>query len=469
MAALAAGLALAACQSNRGGVLSDADVALALKTLAAAPEQGFAPGAFGEQRIARLLHSTNGDERVEGQRALTEALIAYARAEHGLRIPRSAMPKDWGLRAEPYDATVSLQQAIAGGQFKAWLASQPSPLPAYQALQHAYVAYLKIYAAGGWPAVPAGPTLKPGASGDRVTALRNRLAVEDPAVAAAPREAPFDAGLAAAVSSFQASHGLNQTGVVDAATLQELNVPAEARAAQIRANLERLRWLPRQDPATRIDVNTAAATMDYVVDGKPATHMLAAAGKPGDETPMLASAIKTIVLNPAWHVPDSIADKELLPKEAENPGYLASKDFVQKDGRLVQQPGPDSALGVVKFNFDNPYAVYLHDTPAKAAFARSQRAVSHGCVRLAQAVDLAKQVLAADADGWPPSRVDQVLADQQTTTVTLKKPIPVRLVYLTAFVEGDHVAFRPDLYGWDAALVQLIDHPPPGRKPGQRA
>jgi len=122
----------------------------------------------------------------------------------------------------------------------------------------------------------------------------------------------------------------------------------------------------------------------------------------------------------------------------------------------------------VKFNFNNPYAVYLHDTPAKAAFSSSQRDVSHGCVRLQKAVDLAKQVLSTDASGWPPDRVDQVLASRDTTTIKLDRKIPVRLVYLTAFAEGDHVAFRDDIYGWDAQLLPLIDHPPAPRKAGQR-
>ncbi|MDB5467629.1 MAG: ErfK/YbiS/YcfS/YnhG family protein [Phenylobacterium sp.] len=464
-------LVLSGCQRAAGPPeLSRGEVRYALEVLDHAPEQGFAPGAFGERAIAGLINSDKAAEHAEGSRRLQGALIAYARAEHGLRIPHSAMPAEWGLKPDPYDAEAALFQALKAGTFKAWLADQPPPSPDYQALQQAYVAYLTVSTAGGWPAVPAGGALKFGAHGPRVLALRQRLAAEDPALAGPP-DVLFDAPLAAAVGRFQTAHGLPPSGVVDAATVQELNVPAQARAAQIRANLERLRWLPRVQPATRIDVNTAAATMDYFVDNRLTTHMLAASGRPGDETPMLRSAVDGIVLNPPWNVPETIAAKELLPKEAADPGYLERKGFATKEGsggpRLVQEPSADSALGLVKFEFDNPYAVYLHDTPSKAAFAKTQRAVSHGCVRLERAVDFAKLLLSTEP-GWSVSRVDEVLASGETVHIKLTRRVPVRLVYLTAIPEAGRIAFRPDIYGWDTQLLQLLDHPP-APKPGDRA
>ena len=227
-----------------------------------------------------------------------------------------------------------------------------------------------------------------------------------------------------------------------------------AAAATLRANMERLRWLPRDEPATRVDVNIASATMIYVVDGKPRLTMRTASGKPGDETPTLASAIDNIVLNPPWNVPDGIAAEELIPK---GEAYLAEHGYVTKDdGRLMQQPGADSALGLVKFDFDNPYAVYLHDTPSKAAFARSDRAVSHGCVRLERAMDLASLIL-SEQPGWSPQRIQAVIATGETTTVKLTKAVPVRLMYLTATPSAGGIVYLPDIYGWDAVLVALLD------------
>jgi murein L,D-transpeptidase YcbB/YkuD len=455
-AALLAGAALAACQGPPPpGAISDDDAAYALKVLARAPEQGFAPNAFGEQALAK----TSRGDRAQRDLLLHQALLAYANAEHGLAITRRAMPSDWGLRPPAYDAEDDLDQAVAQHRFRAWLDSLPPSSPRYRALQQAYLPYLRLAASGGWTTVPDGPPLRPGETSPRVDALRQRLAAEDAQVAAL--SGPFDQPLAEALSRFQAAHGLKPTGALDDETLAELNVPALARAAQIRANLERLRWLPREDPPTHIEVNTAAQTTDYVVDGKPVIHMLSAAGRPGDESPMLASDINAIVINPPWNVPQGIAQDELYPKEQANPGYFASHGFSQvSDGsggsRLVQQPGPDSALGLVKFEFPNRYSVYLHDTPAKAAFNQTTRAVSHGCVRLEAAVPLAKALLLQE-NGWPAERVDEAIASRDTTSVKLARKIPVRLIYLTAFPEGGRIDFRPDIYGWDERLLRLLD------------
>jgi murein L,D-transpeptidase YcbB/YkuD len=452
VAALLAGAALAACGKPPPGAISGGDVDYALKVLAQAPDQGFAPDAFGEQTLARL----GGQDRARRDQLLHQALLAYAAAEHGLAIPRKAMPAEWSLRPPPYDAEADLDQAVAQHRFRQWLDALPPASPRYRGLQQAYLPYLKLAAAGGWSGVPDGPPMKLGATGPRVDALRARLAAEDAQVPAGP--GPFDQALGDALARFQAAHGLQPTGALDAATLGELNVPAQARAAQIRANLERLRWLPREDPPTRIEVNTAAQTTDYFVNGQPAMHMLSAAGRPGDESPMLASTVGAIVINPPWNVPPSIAQDELYPKGAD---YLQSHGFIEtSDGaggaRLVQQPGPDSALGLVKFEFPNRYSVYLHDTPSKAAFNQPTRAVSHGCVRLAAAVPLAKAIL-SQQKGWGPDRVDEIVASRQTTSIRLDQKIPVRLVYLSAFPDNGRIAFRPDIYGWDEKLLTLLD------------
>ena len=462
-AALALGLAgalgLAACL-GRSDALAGKNAELALATLKAAPEHGFAAERFHVQKIERLLASHDRTDRAAAAQELRTALADYSRAQHGLTIPRTAFPRDWGLKPAAYDADASLAQALQAGTLKAWLEEQAPPSPAYQALQKAYVAYQRIAAAGGWPTIEATP-LQPGAQGAQAAVLRTRLALEDPQFAGAPQAAPVDAALIAALQRFQAAHGLPVSGQLDAATVEQLNVPVQARAAQLRASLERLRWLPRQEPATRIDVNIAAAEMSYFRDGRLAARLLAASGRPGgDETPMLKSAVDAIVLNPPWNVPPEIAEREILPK---GEAYLQAKGFSMRDGRLVQHPGPDAALGAVKFDFPNPYAVYLHDTPAKAAFASSQRAVSHGCVRLAQAVGFAKLLL-ADEPGWPAGRVDQALASGETLRISLTHKVPVRLLYLTAYPEGDRIAFRPDIYGWDARLLQMLDHPPRGRR-----
>jgi murein L,D-transpeptidase YcbB/YkuD len=458
--ALAAGLSAAACNKTPpSGAIASNEVEHALEVLEAAPQHGFAPDKFQVERIRELGRSDKRQDLAERDKLLRAQLVAYARAQHGLSVPKSQWPQAWGSRPAEYDADAELTAALKERKFRQWLDGQAPTTPEYQALQKAYLAYIKIDQDGGWPQVAPRTPLRLGAAGPDVQVLRERLAFEDAAMGEVEAATPFDANLAAALTRFQAAHGLPTTGVVDKPTLAELNVPARTRAAQIRASLERMRWMPREDHPTRVDVNIAAATMTFFDGGKPSVHMLAASGKPGDETPMLASSIDNIVLNPPWNVPEGIAQEELYPKEAANPGYFAANNYVTENGRLIQKPGPDSALGLVKFDFDNPYAVYLHDTPAKAAFNQTRRAVSHGCVRLAQAVPFAKMLLASEPN-WSPEKVDQVLATGETTTVKLSRKIPVRLMYLTAFPDGGRIAFRPDVYGWDSQLLALLDGGP---------
>jgi len=460
LAATALTAPLAACnradqpQATAQAPLPSQQAEAALKVLADAPTHGFPPNAFPTAGIEDGLKSGDAATRQAAQGRLVSEILAYARAQHGFAIAKSDMDKNWGMRSSAhYDPTAEFQAAVAQNQLPQWLASLPPQAPQYELLRKGYLTYLKIAQSGGWQPVPGGQDIRPGSRGPRVLKLRQRLAFEDAGLGQTPANAPYDNALAQAVRQFQHRHGLKETGIADAPTIAALNVPAVARAAQIRANLERWRWAPRDTPATRIEVNSSAGVFDLYVNGQPTMHMLVVAGKPGDETPIVASKIHTIVLNPTWNVPDDIAQNELMPK---GEAYLSSHHFTDDGGKLVQQPGPDNALGQVKFLFDNPYSVYLHDTPSRAAFNQSQRSASHGCVRLEKASDLAKYLLGQEA-GWPPEKVDQEMAGDQTQSIPLKQPVPVRIYYWTAFVDGDQVSFRDDVYGWDAATLRQLD------------
>lgn len=444
-------VAVAACKRSPPdpSEVAEADQKYAIEVLKSAPLHGIILPGVDADALAKDLEAKGPNARAK----LRAALVAYAKAQHGLTIDKDAWPAEWGMRPKAYDAAGTLNAALQSGRLRAWVDEQAPQSAAYKGLQAAYVNYLTLASKGGWPKIEATAPIKPGATGPSVAALRARLAAEDGGDLGVA-DGPYDAGLGAAVARYQTANGLPATGVVDKQTLTALNIPVETRAAQMRASLERLRWVARTDPPTRIDVNTAAAVTDYIKDGQVALHMLSASGKPGDETPMLTSSIDHLVLNPPWNVPDGIADEELRPK---GDAYLSSHGFITNEqGRLVQQPGPEAALGLVKFDFDNPFAVYLHDTPSKAAFNRTQRAVSHGCVRLEKAVDLARTVLAND--GQSAGKVDELIAKGETTTVKLNTPVPVRLMYLTAFPEGGRVGFRPDIYGWDAQLLRLLSN-----------
>ena len=384
-------------------------------------------------------------------------MLRYAQAVRSGRLASDNFSKDWSLKPAPYNPAPEFQQALAQNQLSAWLDNLPPPYAGYAALQQGLIAYRKIAQAGGWPTIPAGPVMKEGAPDARVPALRARLAAEDHTVSPAG-DVGFDHGLAVGVMRAQKRFGLEPTGIVDHATLAALNTPVDDRIGQIVANMERWRWLPAALPADRIQVNVAAAVLTVFKGDNPTQSMRAVTGKPEDPTPMLSSVVHSVVLNPPWNVPAGIAAKELYPK---GPDYLARNGFVNLptgDGgyRLQQKAGPQSALGRIKFDFDNPYAVYLHDTPTHSTFEKYGRLASHGCVRLEKPRNLALALLAGDPV-WTGDAIDQTIAAGQTVRVPLSRPVSVFLLYWTAYLGPDgQMNFRADPYGWDRELLARI-------------
>lgn len=393
-----------------------------------------------------------------GEEALVRAALDHARAVHSGRLDVADFQRDWALRPQPYDPLPGFAEAVKNDQLTAWLASLPPPYAGYDTLVGGLARYRMIATVGGWSPLLRDTLLKPGASGAAVAALRKRLAIEDPQVTASAGR--FDADLVEAVRRAQRRYGLNPTGQVGAQTLEALNVPIQARIRQIMANMERWRWLPSELAKNRVQVNIAAAVLTVFDGDAPVMSMKAVTGRPGDETPMLTSQIHSIVFNPPWNVPSTIANRELFPKERAHPGYLARNGFRVIDtgdgGKRLQQSSERSALGKFKFDFDNPFAVYLHDTPAQAAFARFDRLASHGCVRLEKPADLAKLLMQTTPE-WTPEAIDAAVADGKTVRAKLAEPVTVYLLYWTAFAnQGGQVSFRDDPYHWDGTLTAKI-------------
>ncbi len=436
-------------------------IALLMQTLQDAQAHGFRKDEFLPPALDGLLRSPDQAERLRGALLLKACVLAYARAQHGGRIPLSMFPKNWGMRPVPYDPEIEFNVALSQDRLSAWLETLPPPFDRYRGLQGALAQYRAILAKGGWDEIDEGPALAIGAQGERVSDLRRRLAAEDPQ-STLDADGPFDEAVQAAVRQAQHNVGLDPTGIVDRATLAALNVSVDSRIQQIQANMERWRWVPRIWPATRIEANIAAQEMDAFQDNAIVLEMRAAPGRPDDQTPMLSSQIESVVFDPPWNVPSSIATKELWPKEAAHPGYLESHGYriISTDdqgGRRIQQKyGPKSALGSIKFDFPNDYAVYLHDTPSRKAFGRTSRTVSHGCVRLQRPLELANLLFQGD-DTWTPDHINEVIAQGKTIRTPLAKPMPIFIMYWTAFLDvKGRVNFRDDVYGWDQALMGLI-------------
>ena len=435
-------------------------IALLRRTLDQAETHGFEHDQFVTPGLDELLQSRDPAARRAGQDKLIAASLHYALAVHGGRLAQSDYLYEWGLRPAAYDPEPDFDAAVTVDHLAPWLDSLPPPYTGYDALRGALATYRGIAQRGGWAPIPAGPDLKPGGADPRVPALRARLAAEDP-TAPASGPAVLDPALTQALMKAQKRFGLEPSGVLGKSTLAALNAPVSERVNQIIANMERWRWLPAELPADRIQVNIAAAVLTVFHNDTPTLSMRAVTGRPDDETPMLESVIHSVVFNPPWNVPSTIATKELWPKERAHPGYFARNDFIvitSPDGskRLQQKAGDKAALGHVKFDFANKYGVYLHDTPSHSAFGRYARMVSHGCVRLEHPVVLAKAVMEGDAK-WTPEAIDSAIDDGDTVRASLGKPISVFLLYWTAYVGPDGAAnFRGDPYDWDHALMQRI-------------
>ncbi|URW76993.1 L,D-transpeptidase family protein [Sphingomonas donggukensis] len=403
-----------------------------------------------------LRHEASATPPPADNDGLVRAALDYARAVHAGRLATADFQEDWGLRPAAYDPLPDFAAAVQGNRLARWIAMLPPPYSGYDGLQKGLTAYRAIAARGGWKTLAAGSDLVPGAKGPRVRALRQRLAIEDKSVE--PLGDVYDKELTAAVQRAQRRYGLNPTGSVATQTLAALNVSADNRVKQIMANMERWRWLPAELAKKRIQVNIAAAVLTVFDGDQPIMSMKGVTGRPGDETPMLQSSIHSVVLNPPWNVPSGIAERELWPKGA---GYLKTNGFkVIGEGpnkRLQQQAGPLSALGRYKFDFDNPYAVYLHDTPAQAKFASFDRLASHGCVRLEKPADLARLLLQGSPD-WTPEAIQATIAGGKTTRAKLPEAVTVYLLYWTAFASANGTMnFRADPYNWDGILADKIE------------
>ena len=347
----------------------------------------------------------------------------------------------------------------------------------YWRLRQALPLYRHYVAAGGWPTVPGGPKLEKGMSDPRVAALGQRLLVTGELAALGSNPQLFDDNLAVALHKFQASHGLDTDGKVGAQTLAQLNVSADDRLGSILLNLDRFRQLAPSMGARYLYVNVAGMELFLVEQGQVTFHNRVIVGRVDRKTPLLQSVIHRIDFNPTWVVPPKIARIDMLNHLRQDPNYFQTHNVRVYDGWsadaheidassiewsqysannmpfvLRQDPGPENALGPVKFDFANDYAVYIHGTPMKSLFALGSRALSSGCVRMEQPVDMAAYLLRNDPN-WPRSRIDDVVRKATTISAPVAA-LPLMLTYQTAWVDADGtVQFRADIYRLDNIAV----------------
>jgi len=441
--------------------------------LQSAGEHGLKPANYDVQALQALISSRDADTASLFAERLDAAFRRYATDISQGRLSPRADP-DWHI--PQHRAPVGTGASIADRT------GRPPPHPDYARLHGAMIRYLAIRERGGWSAIPAGPKLSIGMLHPQVELARNRLRMTGDYTAMTPADPYlFDTGLDAATRIFQARHGLRRTGVIDETTREAMNVPVGERILQLSIAMERWRWLPRDLGHEYVWVNAADAMLELVVDGKPLLTMRTIVGHSTRPTPSLQSEIRRIVFNPAWSVPTTIATEDLLPKLRRDRDFLTRNRFRIYTGapggatpvdpqridwqnvnadrfpyRFVQQPGPANSLGQIKFVFDNPYDIYIHDTPAKGLFSVRTRTFSSGCVRLEQATGFADALLALDRS-WTGADTRRYLDDDRTQGIDLQHAVPVYIVYITSWVTADGRAhFRRDLYRRDAPIAAAM-------------
>jgi len=450
-------------------------------------EHGLNPDDFHARQLgARLNAGARAND--PAYRADTEILCTDAVARLAITLQFGKLdPKDFDP-AWNFSRTIMNQDPLA--YFNHVLETKTVALtvatlgpqnPRYGWFRKGLREYRRIMAAGGWPTVSTGPVLEVASRGPRVAELRQRLRVTGDLSTPDPPDAEeFDTGLETAVKNFQLRHGIDADGKVGPRTLEDLNVPVETRTNQLRASLERMRWVFRDLSKKYLIVDIAGFHAYLMEDGKEVWETRVQVGKPYHATPVFKDTMRYLDFNPTWTIPPGILRRDTLPAIRSDPSYLQRKNMtvLTTSGEIVdpstidwaatetrgfpymirQEPGADNALGQVKFMFPNKHMVYLHDTPSQSLFGRSERTFSSGCIRVQDPFRLAELLL--EDQGWDRARIDQVVASRKTTRVNLENPIPVLLLYWTAEVDEDGtIFFRRDVYNRDAPIIEGLDTP----------
>ena len=359
---------------------------------------------------------------------------------------------EWHIPKSKKNYTELLDKFILGEED----AFDQSIYPQYHSLKNALIQLQQIQKKGGWPVVPLSTnSLHEGINHPAIIDIKKRLKVSGEWQLDDSSDL-FNNDLYNAVRLYQQNNGLLADGIVGKNTILTMNISVAERIKQIMVNMERCRWLPINNQGDYVLVNIPAFSLQVFNADSLVFECEAIVGKETNKTAIFKGMIKYVVFNPYWNVPDQILKKEIIPALSRNSNYLEKHNMEWYDGRLRQLPGPDNALGAIKFLFPNSFDIYLHDTPAKGLFKEQRRAFSHGCIRISAPHRLANYLLRNQA-GWSTQKMDEILSTNKEEYIKLANEVPVYILYLTAFVDiKGNLNFREDLYGKDKALESMI-------------
>ncbi|MFB2681994.1 L,D-transpeptidase family protein [Shewanella mangrovisoli] len=467
-----------------------------LDVIKSADDEGLSKEDYHYSKLVELYQQLSASNWQDEYRSsvfevlLSDGIITYAIHLLNGKVNPSMLGKTWNYDETHLDFDTTLKQleehikahtvadAIAG------LAPKIAP---YHQLKQYLAQYKDLAARYPFSPIPYTEVIKPGSTSPSVQGIVTRLtelgyiAASVPADNSAAVNQPltYDSTLEAAVRQFQTDHSLKADGVIGAGTMAALNVPYSQRVDQIRINLERARWLSANLPTNYLIVNLAGYELLLFKDNSLSWRTDIIIGKINAKTPLFKSKLKYVVVNPTWTVPRSIST-EIINHLRKDPDYLQKKHFKVVEGSgtpvdasgidwhsmtrknfpywFVQDPGEDNSLGLVKFIFPNQYSIYLHDTPAKSLFEQTDRAFSHGCIRVKDPLVLADKLLSANAN-WSSSTLSSKLAEGKTENLFLDEPLDILIMYWTVTLKDGKIKFYNDVYKRDPVLIEALNRP----------
>ena len=465
-----------------------------IEALGALDLHGLSPSRYAitslDDRLAALDSlgvDADSTEAAQTDVALTQAFFLAADDMLRGRVPSDQIQTTWQTKPRAMDLVKVLEEVATGDEPGDALDELAPPHPEYEALREHLSRLREQAEAGGWEAIPPArlDSDVPEALLLRDRDVWERLALEDYIKGDFPGSEPGDTAryasrLRDAVARYQVDRGITPDSVIGVSTLTELNIPIESRIRTVLLNMERLRWMPAELPERRVEVNVAAFTLEAFDGGDVELDMNVIVGQEGWETPVFSDVMDHVIINPYWNVPETIATDEILPKIKEDPSYLEQRNYQVLDGwtdeaeevdpedvdwdsmsaesfpyRIRQEPGPSNALGRIKFMFPNEHAVYLHDTPADRLFDRTDRDLSHGCIRLERPLDFADYVF-GQSESWDEERTAEAVDSEERVRVDLDTPVPVYILYWTATVADGRLRFFQDIYDVDKELDNAL-------------
>jgi len=456
-----------------------------LQTLQESILDGLNPDDYKVAEIMTLWDRNDTVSRARLDVLLTLVLGRYvADMREGSADPCLLNPKLFAAaRDHEVDILSVVNEALQTDNLSRFLKNQAPSHEAYRGLRKALADYRSLEQDGGWKTIPDGPTIRPGMTDPRIPLIVERLTKTGELESGADSGRKYDQNLIEAVKKFQHRYLLEPDGIVGKKTLAAMNVPVSQLIKRIILNMERWRWLPHRMDGKRIFVNIAGFQLFGATDEQVEITMPVIVGKVYHKTPVFTGSMRYLEINPFWNIPDSIAVNEMVPHMQKDPDYLSKKNIRIFEGwqenapeidpstidwqtigkgikryRLRQDPGPDNALGRIKFMFPNVNNIYLHDTPAHELFLKTTRDFSHGCIRVSRPLELGEYLLEGNKKPLKVGQLKELVESSKRKVILLDKQLPVHILYRTvrASAATGELFFYPDVYQRDALLAKAL-------------